>query len=183
ERFEEVLAAIDSKVKMRMNYKKIGESKEKYRVIYPLAIKESRFRWYMIAEDEADHIVKTFAFDRITALSATEERFTQTKTYDLDQLFSDYIGVNRQSSHPKTRVILETSNANQVYYLESLPLHSSQKIVAMPNHTYQISLDIIITYDFILELMYMASSVKVVKPAFLVEQIQSELKKALSLYS
>lgn len=182
ERFEEILHAIDSKYKMRMNYKKFGEDKEKYRVIYPLAIKESRFRWYLIAEDETDHVVKTFAFDRITALSATEEPYVLKKSYDIEQLFQDYIGINRQLMYEKTRVVLETENVNQVYYLQSLPLHSSQKIEAVNEKKYKITFDIIITYDFILELMYMASSVKVCEPMFLVEEIQSELEKALALY-
>ena len=183
ERFEEILHAIDSKYKMRMNYKKFGEAKEKYRVIYPLAIKESRFRWYLIAEDETDHVVKTFAFDRITALSATEEPYVLKKSYDLEQLFQDYIGINRQLMYEKTRVVLETENVNQVYYLQSLPLHSSQKIEEIKNGTYQVTLDIVITYDFILELMYMASTVKAVEPAFLVDQIKQELQKGLALYT
>lgn len=182
ERFEEIFEAIENKYKMKMNYKKFGETKERFRVIYPLAIKESRFRWYLIAEDESDHKVKSFAFDRITALSASQESFTQTNATDIESLFKDYIGVNRQVMFKKTLIVLETQDESQVYYLQSLPIHSSQEIVQIENKKYEIKLNMVITYDLILELMYLSSSVKVTSPLVLADEMQSQLRKALSLY-
>lgn len=181
ERFEEVIEAIEKNLKMKMNYKKYGEEKEKFRFIHPIAIKESRFRWYLIAKDEKDSKIKSFAFDRITALSITDLPFTKI-TEDVEGLFQDFFGINRQKIAPKTKVVLETSDISQVYYLESLKLHPSQNIVTIDSSTYQILLELYITYDFVLELMYLAGSVRVVQPLFLVDLMKKELNKALKLY-
>lgn len=181
ERFEEVIEAIEKNLKMKMNYKKYGEAKEKFRFIHPIAIKESRFRWYLIAKDENDSKIKSFAFDRITALSITDLPFTKI-TEDVEGLFQDFFGINRQKIAPKTKIVLETSDISQVYYLESLKLHPSQNIVTIDSSTYQILLELYITYDFVLELMYLAGSVRVVQPLFLVDLMKKELNKALKLY-
>ncbi|HUH25882.1 MAG TPA: WYL domain-containing protein [Flavobacterium sp.] len=181
ERFEEVLEAIEARCKMKMNYKKYGEQNEKFRYVYPLVIKEARSRWYLIAMDETDLKIKSFAFDRITALSVTNESF-QMKAIALNTYFNDFFGVDRRLLTSENKVVLETQDENQMYYLESLPLHSSQRIEKISEKKYRIYLGVHITYDFILELMALSSAVYVVEPLFLVEKMQEQLEKAMTHY-
>src|SRR5690606_13892570 len=181
ERFEEVIEAIEKNLKMKMNNKKHGEEKEKFRFIHPIAIKQSRFRWYLMAKDENDSKIKSVSIDLITDLSITYLSITKS-TEDVEVLIQDFFGINRQSIAPKTKVVLETSDISQVYYLESLKMPTSQNIVTIDSSTYQILIDLYITYDFVLELMYVAGSVRVVQPLFLGDLMKKELNKALKLY-
>lgn len=181
ERFEEVLEAISGNYKIKMNYKKYGEEKEKFRFVYPLAIKESRSRWYLIAVDENDDEIKSFAFDRITALGITADVF-KIEPIEIASYFNDFIGVDRKQLSSETQVVLETADENQVYYLESLPLHSSQRIKKINKNKFHVFLNVHITYDFVLELLYLSSSVRVVEPLFLVERMNEQLQKAIALY-
>lgn len=181
ERFEEVLDSIEARYKMKMNYKKYGEQNEKFRYIYPLVIKEASSRWYLIALDETDQKIKSFAFDRITALSATNESF-QMESINLDTYFNNFYGVDRRLLTSEMEVVLETQDENQMHYLESLPLHSSQRIEKIAEKKYRIYLNIHITYDFILELMALSSAVYAVEPLFLVEKMQNQLKIAMTHY-
>ena len=47
----------------------------KEKKVKPISLKESRNRWYLIAKDEKDNIVKNFALDRIQDLFVEKDHF------------------------------------------------------------------------------------------------------------
>ncbi|MFB9077157.1 WYL domain-containing protein [Flavobacterium procerum] len=59
----------------KFTHQKHWEDFSTKREVYPIAIKESHQRWYLIALDKKDEKVKTFGLDRISNLIVTDTKF------------------------------------------------------------------------------------------------------------
>ena len=78
-------------------------------------------------------------------------------------------------------IILSFTNM-QGKYVKALTLHPSQKILIDNEKELRISLNIVITYDFIMELLSMGANVKVIQPEHLKQTIINAHKNALNKY-
>jgi predicted DNA-binding transcriptional regulator YafY len=66
-----LLHAIKNKLKIKYTYHKFWDEEFSQRLVEPLALKEFKNRWYIIANDDKDNEIKTFALDRISELEIT----------------------------------------------------------------------------------------------------------------
>ena len=67
-------------------------------------------------------------------------------------------------------------------YLRNLPLHSSQKEIAVTESYVDFELYISHTYDFIQELLSKGAAVEVLKPQSLRDKIKAEIQNMQTLY-
>jgi predicted DNA-binding transcriptional regulator YafY len=67
-------------------------------------------------------------------------------------------------------------------YIKSLPLHESQVILEDTAEEVLIKLNLVVTHDFLMEILSHGEYVKVIKPANLVDDIKNAYRKALSQY-
>jgi predicted DNA-binding transcriptional regulator YafY len=67
-------------------------------------------------------------------------------------------------------------------YIETKPLHGSQKSKWLDENTLQIKLSVIINYELERLILSYADSVIVIKPSHLVSQIKQRLSNAFSNY-
>lgn len=70
-----IIHAIQNLLLLKFTHKKHWENDYSVREVKPIAIKESHQRWYLVALDKKDDIVKTFGLDRITNLTITDTKF------------------------------------------------------------------------------------------------------------
>jgi proteasome accessory factor B len=177
-----LLHAIKNKVEIQFTHEKYWEGHDAptVRSVQPLAIKEARYRWYLIAKDHKDGIIKTFGLDRITNLEITPTGFTPPEGYSPEKAFQYCFGVVGDASKPE-RVVLSFT-VEQGKYVKSLPLHSSQKELIINEKEYRVELYVHPTYDFVMELMSLGNQVKVLEPESLRSQLLSKLEDALAGY-
>jgi predicted DNA-binding transcriptional regulator YafY len=177
-----LLHAIKNQFQVQCNYEKYWDSQgvKSQRTLLPLALKEARNRWYLIAQDLVDAVVKTFGLDRISNLELSHTKFKYPSEYDIDEQFKDAFGIISTEKEAQ-KVVLELSIA-QANYIKSLPLHHSQKIISENESTCTIQLYLRPTYDFVMELMSMGKEVKVIEPQKLQEEIIAKLKANLNSY-
>lgn len=177
-----LLHAIKNKVEIQFTHVKYWEGFEEptNRIVQPLAIKEARYRWYLIAKDHKDGLIKTFGLDRITNLEITRRPFTPPEGYNPEIAFQYCFGVVGDASKPE-RVVLSFT-VEQGKYVESLPLHSSQKELINNEKEYRIELYVHPTYDFVMELLSLGNQVKVLEPESLRSQVVRKLEEALASY-
>ena len=71
---------------------------------------------------------------------------------------------------------------SQGNYIKSLPLHHTQQILIDNEEELQIKLSLLITHDFMMELLSFGENVTVLKPASLVEQLKDSYQSALEQY-
>ncbi len=182
ENMQGLLHAIKNSYEVNFVHEKYWEeAKDKtYKTVQPLALKEARYRWYLIAKDLKDNRIKTFGLDRLTDLEITKTKFEFPKNYNPEAVFQYSFGVITDENPPQ-KIVLSFSY-EQGKYAKSLPLHHSQKEIFSSENEYRVELFLHPTYDFVMELLSMGNQVKVLEPKSLKVEIREKLEAALGFY-
>jgi predicted DNA-binding transcriptional regulator YafY len=180
ENFYSLLHAIKNRITISMQYQKFYEDQPDYKKIEPYALKESQNRWYLIAKDHKDSIIKTFGLDRITQVELTGPKFIQPNELNIGSMFKDSFGIIKGDGKPAHVVI--SCDHKQGRYVKSFPMHETQTIKENKEE-FIIELDIHITHDFLMELMKYGNKLKVIKPQSLRKTLTKMFKESLSFYS
>lgn len=173
-----VVSHIKEKTVIQFNYSKYDTNEKDVRKIEPLAIKESRERWYIIGNDfPHDKGLRAFGFDRISDITLEGNKFEPKYTIvdikaKYEPLFAMFDTEDREEE-----IILEFDSRDGGY-IKSFPIHHSQKAEVIENGI-RIYLKLKTTPDFIMEIMSRAWSLKVVQPVSLRQKITEILKDAL----
>lgn len=152
------------------------------RKVHPLALKESKNRWYLIAVDTKDKALKSFGLDRIQYLNVTAQSYREKYNYDLKEHFKYAFGVMNLSSQNPQNIIFKCSK-EQGEYIKSFPLHYSQMITKTTNKEVFFELHIHPTYDFIQEIMSYGKEVTIVEPLELADCVKKIYEGCLKNYN
>jgi proteasome accessory factor B len=173
-----IIHAIQNGTILQFTYQKHWEDFSTQRKVYPIAIKESQQRWYLVALDKKDDTVKTFGLDRISTLKITDTKF-KPFTYNVEKEFQHAFGVETYS--PAEKVVLEFSK-QQGNYIKTFPLHESQHIVEETKVSVIFEIYINTTNDILMELLKYGSNVKVLSPIYLQNKIKNSILEMSNLY-
>ena len=147
--------------------------------VKPIAIKQFRRRWYLIAELEKG-TTYSFALDRIVDIEKGDKVISSQ--IDVDDLFIDAYGIIREAATPVEDITLKVEREQANYFI-SRPLHASQRIIEQNNNTVTFSLRLCPTYDFMMELLSHGAKIEVLAPQSLREQISARIKEMSNLYT
>jgi len=176
-----LLHAIKNRKQIKFTHQKYWDNNPTERLAEPYALKEFKNRWYVLANDLKDNRIKSFALDRLTNLEITNKSFVANQDFDVNQHYKNCFGI--VSPNGKNPVNIELSiETNQAKYLKSLPLHETQRIVSENENETILSLNIVVTEDFIMEILSHGNRIKVLKPKSLINEVKSHYKSALSQY-
>lgn len=173
-----IIHAIQNGYVLQFTHQKHWEDFSTQREVKPIAIKESQQRWYLIALDKKNDVVKTFGLDRITNLKITDTKFKPI-AYNVEKEFQHAFGVLTDS--PAEKVVLKFSKM-QGEYIKTFPLHASQRIVEENEDTIVFEIYLHLTHDFIMELLKYGSDVKVLSPISLQNEIKNRISEMSNLY-
>jgi predicted DNA-binding transcriptional regulator YafY len=176
-----LLHAIQNRVQIKFSYSKYWENEATQRIAEPYALKEFKNRWYLVALDQKDHRIKTFALDRLTELEITKRKFQHPQKFDVNEYFKHCFGIITSDSEEPQEIVL-SFEPFQGKYIKSLPLHESQEVLVDNEHEVRIKLNIFVTHDFLMEILSHGENVKVIQPAGLIDQLKSIYTNALNQY-
>jgi len=180
-----LLHSIKNNLQVNFSYHKFWEDQPKDRTVEPLALKEFKNRWYLIARElNADNLagsIKTFGLDRVKALDITRTEFKNSEKFNIDDEFQYCFGIISPKDEEPQEVILSFDPV-QGKYIKSMPLHESQQILVDNDTELQIKLLLYVTYDFEMELLSYGQYVKVLKPDSLIQEMKSRYGNALLQY-
>ncbi|WP_374164329.1 helix-turn-helix transcriptional regulator [Arcticibacter sp. MXS-1] len=179
--FYSILQAIKSRHCISFAYHKYWSDESHRRLVAPLALKEFKGRWYLLGKEEDGGNPKTFGLDRIKKVEVTKKRFKQPADFDVQALYKDSFGIITSSGQPVERVVL-SFDPYQGKYVTSYPLHVSQKVLADNEQETRISLDVKVTYDFLMEILSFGDRVRVLEPLSFQKEIMEVHGKALRYY-
>ncbi len=179
----ELAECVEEKKLARFNYQKYGHTKATKRLVEPFLIKEYRNRWYLIGNNivKGNKELRTFALDRMSDLVCSDEHFTMDDRFDPLLYYKHSFGIIRQDSSVE-KVVLEFV-ASQKHYLESLPIHSTQKVLSETKNKIRISLEVIPSYEFYECILGYGELVKVIAPKHLADHIRDRISRASQHYS
>lgn len=177
-----ILHAIKNRFVIQFLHEKFWDvdQDKKTRIVHPLALKESKYRWYLVALDEKDSMIKSFALDRISNVVISQNKFQYPDSYNPEFAFQNSFGIINDGT-PAQKIVLSFT-FEQGKYIKSLPMHHSQKIIIDNEKELQIELFLQPTYDFAMELLSIGKEVKVLEPKELQNKIIRRFEEALERY-
>lgn len=176
-----LLHAIKNKLQIKFEHHKYWEEGKTQRTVEPYALKEFKGRWYLLAKDYSDGMIKSFALDRINNLDITRTVFETSKPFDVAAHYRYSFGIISPNDLEPEDIILSFT-ALQGRYIKSLPLHETQKTLLDTDTELQVQLKLCVTHDFIMELLSYGSNVKVLQPQSLVADIKARQQEAFMQY-
>jgi proteasome accessory factor B len=176
-----LLHAIKNRLQIKFTYHKFWEEEPTHREVYPYALKEFKNRWYLLAKERYDTVVKTYGLDRIRDLEIITNTFQYPADYSAEEQFRYCFGIIAPNDLEPQEVILSFTHG-QGKYIKSLPLHHTQKVLTDSKSELKISLRIFITFDFVMELLSYGDKIKILHPQSLANEIKQTHERAFKQY-
>ena len=127
--------------------------------------------------------MSTIAFDRIEGIESMEGVSYRANDFiDFnDDYFTDMIGVTKPLEEEKHVVRLKIRKG-LFPYVDTKPIHETQKIKAKDDEGVEIEVDLYINYELKQLLLSYGDGIKVLSPEFLREEMKEKLQRALKEY-
>ena len=179
--FYDLFFAIRNKRILNFDYTVYKKQEKTERKVHPLALKESKNRWYLIAADTKDKTLKSFGLDRISFLNVSNSKFREKYKYNLKEHFRNSFGVMSLHGQQPEKIVIECT-LEQGEYIRSFPIHKSQKEIPCADEGICFEFFLYPTYDFVQEILSYGKEVKVLEPQSLVSEVKRNLELSLSQY-
>jgi len=161
--FTELFNAIQNKQALRIFYKGFKQKNTKSIVFHPWHLKQYNNRWFLFGFNESYKSLSNLAIDRIISITDSQANYIENRTIDFDEFFEDIVGVSIRPEEGTEKLLINISN--EVWpYIESKPLHGSQKIKNKTDDIVQIELDIQINHELIALLFSYMDAIEIVEP-------------------
>lgn len=148
-------------------------------VLEPYFLKIFRQRWYITGRNTVENTIKTYALDRMSALTITTQKFNLPPDFDPETYFRDAFGI--VFSQGEVRKVALKVDKQQAKYLRALPLHHSQSEMVDDNYSI-FHYNLRLTPDLVQELMSFGPSVTVLSPPELRAMMITRLSETLKNY-
>jgi predicted DNA-binding transcriptional regulator YafY len=175
-----ILEAIRGKKMLWFIYASFVKGVEKPRKVSPLFLKEYRNRWYLICFDKLKNDIITYALDRMQEPKILEDESSLPVDFDPATYFQDTVGIT--SYKGKTERIILKANHIAAKYISSQPFHQSQQILEENAEFSSIELKVLVSEEFIRNLLGYAGEIEVLEPNSLREAIRERALQLSNLY-
>ncbi len=175
-----VFNAIDNKRVLEINYKPFNKNEYTLQ-FHPYFLKQYNNRWFVFGLNKKLNISKwNLALDRIESIKETSETYI-TCNIDWDEHFYDIIGVTTPNDNEVETVELIFSK-EQANYINTKPLHPSQRAKFLETGELQVKLKLIPNYELEMTLLSFGEKVKIISPVNLKSRIYERLVKTIKQY-
>jgi predicted DNA-binding transcriptional regulator YafY len=148
---------------------------------HPYYLKQYNNRWFVFGLNEKLNIPTwNLALDRIISLEECSKIYIDSNI-DWEDHFYDIIGVTRNMDEEVEEIELLFSK-EQADYIQTKPLHPSQKTKLKDMGELKVVLKLIPNFELEMALLSFGEKVKVIKPEILKEKIRNRLEEALNQY-
>lgn len=149
--------------------------------IHPYFLKQYNNRWFLFGYNpENEKYDWNLAIDRIVSVQEKKGKYQKNNKINWLEYFEDIIGVTKPAEAPLETVVLHFYGKTGKY-MESKPLHGSQKSKWIDEQTLEVNLQLIINYELERLILSYADTVKVIVPSSLSQLIRNRLKSALKI--
>lgn len=175
-----ILFAMQSNNKMIINYQKFNGVVEENLLVAPYGLKSFRRRWYVLVKRE-DNNFRTYALDRIKQITITDTSFLMPDDFSMEVFFRNYFGIFTNPEIEPQRIEIKVF-AEERNYINTLPLHESQKEEIKEDNYSIFSFYLAPTLDFVMELLSFGKNIEVLSPASLRKRISNILQETIGYY-
>ena len=149
--------------------------------IEPYCVKLFENRWYVLAHNTRYDDCRIYGLDRIEDLEITAEIFKIPKDFSAKDYFSDYYGIVTEKNTKPQQIVLRVYRSH-VPYVQSLPLHRSQRLLEDKGEYADFELFLAPTFDFIMRLLSAGAMIEVISPVSLRKTMKEWVSGMYNLY-
>ena len=149
--------------------------------IEPYCVKLFENRWYVLAHNVYYGDIRLYGLDRMESVEVTDDTFKLPDGFDAEEFFSGSYGIVVGTGEEPEKIILR-ANRNHKYYMRSLPMHHSQRLIEDCGEYADFELKLAPTYDFVMKLLQAGAMIEVIEPAHLRKTMKGWIKDMYELY-
>lgn len=148
---------------------------------HPYHLRQYNSRWFVFGYNPSwPDKIQCLALDRIKKIEETAIKYKSSET-NWDDYFSDMIGVSRFNFAP-TEIKLLILDAEQASYIQTKPIHQTQKQIRQVENGFETSIKVIPNYELESLILSFGERVKVLSPLDLRERLKERIKKLIKNY-
>jgi len=173
--------AIKNKKVLSIVYKSFNDNQIKTYVLHPYFLKHYNNRWFLLGLNDELKKIQNLALDRIQSFEENSNLYQDNNSIDFAHYFDDVVGVTVNKEKPLERVVLSVINS-LLPYIETKPLHSSQKIIYRGEKSSEVAIDVIPNYELESLILSHGERMNVIKPLDLRDRIAKKVFEMGLLY-
>lgn len=150
-------------------------------ILNPYFLKQYNSRWFLFGYNESRNAISNLALDRIMEIRPTAHRYHAIH-WDADEFFEDVVGVSVNVDAEPSKILLQVSKSMWPY-IESKPIHGSQKIKLRDENSVTVELCLQINYELVAKIFSFGEEVKVLAPDELITSIRNKAEAVVKKYS
>lgn len=177
--FDTLYQAILSYKVLEITYHPFQYDTARAELISPHYLKQYNNRWFLFGYNHNADKIQNLALDRIKEINDNRKESYQYADFDYEEYFEDIIGVSQNENQEVEEVVLHVRNAKLLPYIQTKPLHGSQKVDKVAN---VIRLQVKLNYELEALILSLGEQVEVKSPPILLEKIKSRIKNMQSNY-
>lgn len=174
--------AVYYKKVLRIKYQPFEKDQPYDVIIHPYYLKQYNNRWFLFGYyPESGKSDWNLALDRMIEINETNEKCKENDSIDWKEYFEDIIGVTKPENAKLEKIVLHFSGKSG-NYVETKPLHGSQKSKWISKNTLEVSLELIENFELERLIISYGEDVKVVSPESFMRKIAEKHNKAANQY-
>lgn len=173
--------AIIYKQVLSITYQSFKVNEKQNFTLHPYFLKQYNNRWFVFGLNEASDRLINLALDRIVKLKELKKKYKENIKVDFNEYFEDVIGVSINFSSKAQPVLLSVKN-ELLPYIETKPLHGSQKIKEREKTHSKVSIEVIPNYELESLLLSFGDGLQVLEPKDLRIKLSDRIKKMTNYY-
>jgi len=179
--FSELYNAIQYKRVLIVTYQSFKQPKPVKVCLHPYYLKQYNNRWFLFALNEDVGSISNLALDRIVEIKERKKIYVENDSINFEEYFDDIVGVTVIENLEPTKVILHISS-ELLPYIESKPIHGSQKIRERDKIGATIELSLQINYEFISVIISYGEEITVLEPEELKNIMKTKAENLIKNY-
>ena len=174
--------ALRYKKPLKIKYQPYQDEAPHDLTFHPYFLKQYNGRWFLFGFNPVSGKSDwNLAIDRILVIEELSIPFVENSEIVWEEYFEDMIGVTKPEGEEIQTVTLhffgKTGN-----YIQTKPLHGSQKAKWIDSNTLEVRLEVIPNYELERVILSYADSVKVIGPIDFLNKVVSRLKQSMKNY-
>lgn len=147
----------------------------------PYCLKLYQQRWYVVLKDDEEYI-DTYSLDRLVRLDELDEVFVMDRGFDAERFFQHSMGVRVSQGDMPVRVVIKVKKA-QCGYVDTLPLHSSQRCLEEHDDYNIYELTVLPTVEFFIKIASLRTLVEILEPQYIRDEFRYGAEILYKMYS
>lgn len=157
---------------LKVTYKSFKQKEKEEFGFHPYFLKQYNNRWFCFGYREDAKKISNLALDRLLLLKSKTGKYKENNVIDFNEYFEDIIGVTIRENGKVEEVILAVDKELWPY-IETKPLHGTQKLdkSTKDKKWQKLSIKIIPNYELETLLLSFGEKIQVLQPAYLKEKL------------